>query len=103
MQLKVYRSLNGRCPFNEWFQGLDHLTGLKITRAVTQMEQGNFSNSRSVGDGVMERRIHSDPGFRIYYGRVGHTVILLIGGGTRRTQKADIQRALANWREFKSR
>jgi len=77
--------------------------GIKITRAINQMERGNFSDSRPVSAGVMERRIHSGPGFRTYYGRFGHTLILLLGGGTKRSQKSDIQRALVNWREFKSR
>jgi len=59
--VRVYVSPDGRRPFNIWFQGLDQAAGFKIARAINQMEHGNFSDSRSVGEGVMERRIHSGP------------------------------------------
>ena len=103
MQMKVYVSPERRRPFNEWFQRLNRAAGLKTSRAIRQMENGYFSDSRSVGGGVMERRIHSGPGYRIYHGRVGHTMVLLLGGGIKQSQKADIQRALAYWQEFKTR
>jgi putative addiction module killer protein len=103
IQVKVYQSPDGRRSFNEWFQGLEQATALKIARAVSQLEHGNFSDSRSVGEGVIERRIHSGPGFRIYYARVGRTLVLLLAGGIKRSQKSDIQRAVVYWRELKSR
>ena len=103
MRVKEYVSQDGRRSFNKWFQGLDQAAGFKIARAINQMEHGNFSDSRSVGEGVMERRIHSGPGYRIYYGRLERTVVLLLGGGIKRSQQADIRRALVNWQEFRSR
>ena len=67
------------------------------------MEAGNLSNVKSVGDGVHEFRINVGPGYRIYFGRHGQTLIILLGGGTKRRQERDIEKAKERWAEFKKR
>jgi putative addiction module killer protein len=67
------------------------------------MEQGNLSNAKTVGDGVLEYRIDFGPGYRVYFGRDGDALILLLGGGTKRQQQEDIQAAHVRWRNYKSR
>jgi putative addiction module killer protein len=70
---------------------------------LVRMEQGNFSNSKDVGDGVYEYRIDFGPGYRIYFGKDGETVVMLPGGGAKKRQNEDIIAARQCWRDFKAR
>jgi putative addiction module killer protein len=67
------------------------------------MEQGNYSNVKSVGSGVHECRIDFGPGYRVYFGKDGEHLILLLGGGTKKRQQNDINNAIAAWRDYKNR
>ena len=67
------------------------------------MEAGNLSNVRGVGSGVLERRIDVGPGYRVYFGRAGDTLIVLLGGGTKARQQRDIEDARQLWLEYKRR
>jgi putative addiction module killer protein len=67
------------------------------------METGNLGDTDRVGEGVVERRIDWGPGYRIYFGRDGETLIILLGGGDKKTQKRDIDRARACWRDYRAR
>ncbi len=71
--------------------------------AIGRMAAGNLSNVRSVGHGVQEHRIHFGPGYRIYFGRDGDTLIILLGGGTKNRQHRDIENARALWQEYRRR
>jgi putative addiction module killer protein len=75
----------------------------KVATALYRMEQGNFSNAKGVGSGVLEYRLDIGPGYRIYFGKDGQTVIVLLGGGTKRRQSADIAAAVACWQDYKQR
>ena len=72
-----------------------------LARAIARMEQGNFSNVKSVGDGVLEYKIDFGPGYRIYFGRDGDTIVILLTGGTKKRQQRDIDTAKDYWRTFK--
>jgi putative addiction module killer protein len=65
------------------------------------MEQGNLSNVKGVGEGVLEYRIDFGPGYRIYFGRDGETIIVLLTGGTKKRQQRDIDEAHAYWQDHK--
>ena len=65
------------------------------------MAEGNFGNSRSVGSGVYELRLHFGSGYRIYFGEVGDTVVLLLCGGDKSSQARDIRRAKTYWLDYK--
>ena len=87
--------------FEKWFLSLDSIAAAKVTTALYRLEQGNFSNVKTVGKGVSEYRIDHGPGYRIYFGRSGSNLIILIGGGTKKTQNTDIKKAHMLWAEYK--
>jgi putative addiction module killer protein len=103
--LKVveYLEQDGSSPFGKWFTRLDPVAGAKVTTALYRMEQGNLSNVKPVGQGVAEYRIDFGPGYRIYIGQDGKTLVILLGGGTKKAQNSDIQLARQRWREYKTR
>lgn len=79
------------------------MAAVKITTAITRMSLGNFSNAKGVGEGVLEYRIDYGPGYRIYFGRDGDRLVILVAGGTKKRQQADIETAQARWAEYKKR
>ncbi len=93
---------NGRSPFATWVSTLDTQSAAKVFTAIERMEQGNLGDYKSVGEGVWERRLDFGPGYRIYFGRDGLRVVVLVGGGTKSRQSADIRQAKAIWAEYKA-
>lgn len=93
---------DGKSPFERWFNSLNAAPAVKVTTALYRLEAGNFSNTKSVGKGVMEHRIDFGPGYRIYFGREGNKLIILLGGGSKRTQRKDIVKAQAGWQQYKT-
>ncbi len=71
--------------------------------AVTRMSLGNLSNVKPVGEGVLEFRIDFGPGYRIYFGRDGSEIVILLGGGSKKSQRQDIETAKARWADYKER
>ena len=71
--------------------------------SVLRMELGNFSAAKAVSGGLSEIRLDFGPGYRIYFGKDGEKLVLLLGGGTKRRQQDDIAKALALWIEYKRR
>ena len=92
----------GSSLFQEWFDDLDSIAASKITTALYRLQYGNFSNVRSVGSGVSEYKMDFGPGYRIYFGRDGYTLIILLTGGTKKTQSKDIEKAKIFWLEYKA-
>ena len=76
---------------------------MRVTAALDRMGRGILSSTKSVGPGVLEYRIDSGPGYRIYFGRDGEALIVLLGGGTKRRQQGDIETAKRLWRDYLSR
>ena len=103
MEIREYIDHRGRSPFGRWFDGLDARAATRVRTALARMETGNLSNVRGVGSGVLERRIHVGPGYRVYFGKDGNTLIILLGSGTKVRQHRDIEDARALWREYKRR
>lgn len=101
LEIRYYVSPDGDEPFGDWFADLDAVARAKVTRAIARMEQGNFSNVKSVGEGVLEFRIDFGPGYRVYFGRDGETLVILLTGGTKKRQQRDIDTAHACWRDYK--
>jgi putative addiction module killer protein len=93
----------GNSPFGQWFNALDAQAAAKIAAAIGRMEQGNLSNAKGVGAGVMEYRMDTGPGYRIYFGRDGQTVVILLAGGTKRRQQKNIEAAQARWADYRRR
>jgi len=94
---------DGSSPYAKWFARLDAVVAAKVATALYRMEQGNLSNVKPVGQGVAEYRIDFGPGYRIYIGQDGDVLIILLGGGSKKGQNADIQQAQQRWRDYKTR
>jgi putative addiction module killer protein len=92
LEIRYYVAADGQQPFASWFADLDAIAGAKVTRAVVPLEQGNFSNVKSVGEGVVEYRIDFGPGYRVYFGQDGQTLVVLLTGGTKETPAARYRR-----------
>ena len=103
VDIREYVDDRGRSPFGRWFDALDSGTAARVRTALARMEAGNLSNVRGVGSGVLEFRINVGPGYRIYFGRDGDTLIVLLGGGTKARQQRDIEDARELWREYRRR
>ncbi len=101
LEIRYYVAAAGQQPFAEWYADLDAAARAKVTRAVVRLEQGNFSNVKTVGEGVFEYRIGFGPGYRIYFGQDGPTLVILLTGGTKKRQQRDIDAAHAYWSEYK--
>lgn len=101
MKITEFLGRDGHSPFQDWFDHLDTQAAAKVTTAITRMGQGNMSGVKSVGGGLYERKIDFGPGYRIYFGKEGDRIIILIGGGTKRRQSKDIQTAKVRWSEYK--
>ena len=94
---------DGASPFGNWFAALDATAAAKITTAVRRLELGNFSNVKGVGAGVFEYRIDFGPGYRVYFGKDGDALVILLGGGTKKRQDRDIATAHMRWKDYKKR
>ena len=101
--VQEYLNEKGASPFAHWFGGLDTLAAAKVATAVYRLEQGNFSNVEGVGGGVYECKINFGPGYRVYFGKDGERLIVLLGGGSKKRQRADILDAMACWQDYKRR
>jgi putative addiction module killer protein len=104
VQLLRYQREDGSEPFTDWLTRLrDKSAAARIRLRLRQIEAGNFGDSKSVGAGVTEARVHAGPGYRVYYGRHGDTIVILLCGGDKKTQPSDIERARELWLEWKAR
>jgi putative addiction module killer protein len=91
---------SGRIPFREWLTELDTTTKARVQARILRFETGNLGDHKDVGGGVSEARLDFGPGYRVYFGRSGREVILLIVGGDKKTQKKDIKRARELWSRY---
>lgn len=103
IEIRQYVDRLGRNSFDQWFERLDESVQARMVVALDRLERGNFSTVKGVGHGVFELRVDFGPGYRVYFGKDGDRLVILLGGGTKRRQQADIDVACALWLEFKER
>jgi putative addiction module killer protein len=103
IELLEYVDAKGRSPYRDWLVKLDAVAIARVIAAVLRMEDGNFSSARSVGAGVSELRLDFGPGYRIYFSRDGEQLVILLAGGSKKRQQADIETARTLWAEYKKR
>lgn len=103
IEILEYLDPNGRSQFAEWFETLNAHAAAKVAIAVTRLAQGNCSNVKAVGRGVSEYKINFGPGYRVYFGKDGDRIIILLGGGTKQSQQDDIRIAIRRWEDYKAR
>ena len=100
--IQFYRTPSGREPFIEWYYMIqDQSTRNRIQKRLDRLEDGNFGDCQSVGEGVFELRFHFRAGYRIYFGEVDNTIVLLLCGGDKSSQARDIERAKDYWLQYK--
>lgn len=90
-----------RSPFALWFEGLNAPAAAKVTGAIYQMTVGNWSNVKGVGSGVFERKIDFGPGYRLYFGKDGDRIVILLGGSTKQRQGQAVKAALDRWADYR--
>lgn len=103
-EIRHYITGDGINPLEQWLKELRNVQAkIAIIRRLNRLEQGNFGDFKPLRDGVHELRIDTGPGYRVYYARSGKTVMLLLCGGSKRTQSSDIDRACEYWRDWQNR
>jgi len=103
IKVLVYEDESGKEPFTEYLESCDNTVRARIFSRLDRVEQGNLGDCEPVGDKVFELRMHFGPGYRVYFGKMENVLILLLTGGTKRTQKQDIKKAKKYWAEFQRR
>jgi putative addiction module killer protein len=103
LEVREYLDEAGRSRFGRWFETLNAPAAAKVVTALVRIEQGNLGNAKGVGGGVLEFRIDFGPGYRVYFGRDGESLVILLGGGTKARQTTDIRSAQASWRDYQRR
>lgn len=99
----VYADSQGRAPFESWFGELDVRAQAKVTVALDRLKRGSVSNVSGVGESVFELKLDWGPGYRIYFGKDGDRIVILLLGGTKKRQSRDIATAKSFWLDYKSR
>jgi putative addiction module killer protein len=103
IEVREYLYADGRSPYGTWFARLNPQAAAKVATGLTRLAGGNVSNVKGVGSGLFEYRIDFGPGYRVYFGKDGERLVILLGGGTKKRQQTDIATALANWQDYKRR
>jgi len=94
VELSIFRAADGRQPFTDWFERLgDRAVQARVMQRLDRIESGNPGDCRSLGAGLMELRIDSGPGYRVYLSQVSPGRCLILCGGSKGTQTTDIERA----------
>ncbi len=104
VEIRHYLTPDGRDVFLDWLRQVrDPVAKVQIVKRVNRVEQGNFGDHRFCRDGVWELRIDTGAGYRVYYARAGMQIIVLLAGGDKRTQDADIDLATRHWQDWQRR
>ena len=103
-EIRLYLDDDGISPFDRWLGNLrDSIGQARIRLRLKRVKLGNLGDYKFVGDGVYELRIDVGPGYRVYFGQVGSTVILLLCAGDKGSQDRDILKAKEYWEEYEKR
>ncbi|MEC9359826.1 MAG: type II toxin-antitoxin system RelE/ParE family toxin [Pseudomonadota bacterium] len=104
VKVSEYQTAEGKSPFADWMRRLrDRSARQRVTARIVRMQAGNRGDWKPVGAGVFELRIGHGPGYRVYCGQDGETLVLLLCGGDKRTQAQDIKNAHDYWNDYQAR
>lgn len=102
IRVRVLVDDSNNAPFETWYESIaDKKVRQAIASRILRVRQGNFGDHHGVGGGVSELRIHFGPGYRIYYGRYGSDLVILLVGGSKRGQEKDIEEAISLWERYR--
>ena len=99
--IREYITPQGKNPFRDWLRRIDLRVQARIQARVLRFEAGNLGDHKSVGDGVWEARLDFGPGYRLYFGKDGSSMILLLIGGDKASQFRDIRTAQSYWADYR--
>lgn len=103
-QIEYYCRVDGHVPFEEWFKSLGDIEAKAIVRTrLNRVQIGNFGDCKPVRGGVHEIRIDFGPGYRVYFGKIGLTLVLILCGGSKKNQAKDISLAITFLADYKKR
>jgi putative addiction module killer protein len=100
LDVREYIDATGRSPFAKWLRALNVHAAAKVATALERIADGNLSNVKAVGGGVLEYKVDFGPGYRIYFGRDGERLVILLAGGAKKRQHEDVRQAKANWKDY---
>jgi putative addiction module killer protein len=104
LEIHHYLTHEGKDPYQQWYEKLrDIKARIAVDRRINRIELGNFGDHKSLSEGLWELRIDFGPGYRVYYAIHNTEIVLLLAGGDKRTQRADIKRATEYWRHWQER
>lgn len=103
VEVREYLDARGRSRYGDWLAKLDFSARARIIASVLRLKGGNFTLAKPLGSGLSELRLDFGPGYRIYFGKDGERFVILLGGGTKRRQQADISAAHTLWSDYKRR
>lgn len=102
-EVVAFRAQNGQVPFEDWLDELnDKRAVARVLARLARVRHGSLGDCKSVGEGVSELRVDYGPGYRVYFGQKGQTLVVLLCGGDKRTQDRDLRLAKQYWHEFKT-
>ena len=103
-EIPRYTTAEGRAPFTEWLDARrDRNVIVRIKSRLDRVEQGNLGDFKSAGQWVFELRINYGPGYRVYFGQVGLTIVVILIAGDKSTQEQDIRQAIEYWTDYEKR
>ncbi len=100
--VREYIAPSGTSPYARWFDRLNAVAAARVATAIYRLSEGNFSNTKGVGSGVFETRIDFGPGYRVYFGKDGESIVILLGGSAKKDQQRAIAAAAAAWAMYKT-
>jgi putative addiction module killer protein len=103
IRLLEYLDAQGSSAYAKWFGSLNAAAAAKVAAALYQLAAGNFSNVKGVGSGVFERKIDFGPGYRVYFGKDGDRLVILLGGSSKQRQQEAIVTAKVRWKDYRRR
>ncbi len=103
LDVREYLDNAGRSPFTKWLRALNVQAAAKVATALERIADGNLSNVKPISGGVLEYKVDFGPGYRVYFGRDGDRLIILLAGGTKKRQREDILQAKSNWEDYRKR
>lgn len=97
IEIQIFETLEGKRPFEDWFESIDRHAKRRVQVALDRLEAGNTSNLKGLGGGISELKISFGAGYRVYLAQQGKTIVILLNGGTKKRQSDDIAEAKSLW------
>ncbi|MES2608326.1 MAG: type II toxin-antitoxin system RelE/ParE family toxin [Pseudomonadota bacterium] len=98
----IYKDITGKEPFVNWLETQDKISQIRIRKRIARIEIGNLGDYKAIDSGVFELRFFFGSGYRVYFGMLGDTAVILLCGGDKSSQEQDIKKAISYWKEVQN-